>query len=76
MEGVDSIPVGVASLRLSPVVTRPSSRPVEEAANTAQLTEDEQRAVQDLKARDREVRAHEQAHKVVGGQYAGEISYD
>ncbi len=76
MEGVDSIPLGVAALRLSPVVSRPSSRPVEEASSATQLTEEEQRAVQDLKARDREVRAHEQAHKLVGGQYAGAISYD
>lgn len=29
----------------------------------------------DLKARDREVRAHEAAHQAVGGQYAGAISY-
>lgn len=28
-----------------------------------------------LKARDREVRAHEAAHQAVGGQYAGSISY-
>src|SRR5690554_3203189 len=28
-----------------------------------------------LKARDREVRAHEQAHQAVGGQYAGSVSY-
>ena len=41
-----------------------------------QLTDEEQAVVQKLKARDREVRAHEQAHKSVGGQYAGAISYD
>ncbi|GGY49298.1 putative metalloprotease CJM1_0395 family protein [Parvularcula lutaonensis] len=41
-----------------------------------ELTDEEQRVVQKLKARDREVRAHEQAHKLVGGQYAGAISYD
>ncbi|MEM9285354.1 MAG: putative metalloprotease CJM1_0395 family protein [Pseudomonadota bacterium] len=41
-----------------------------------QLTEEEQRQVEELKARDREVRAHEQAHKTVGGRYAGAISYD
>lgn len=29
----------------------------------------------ELKARDREVRAHEAAHQAVGGQYAGAISY-
>ena len=35
----------------------------------------EQKEVQDLQRRDREVRAHEQAHKAAGGQYAGAISY-
>ncbi len=43
---------------------------------TGELTEEEQKQVEELKARDREVRAHEQAHKAVGGQYAGAISYD
>lgn len=36
----------------------------------------EQREVDQLKSRDREVRAHEQAHAAVGGQYAGSPSYD
>lgn len=40
------------------------------------LSDEDQRAVQKLKARDREVRAHEQAHKSVGGVYAGAIRYD
>ncbi len=35
----------------------------------------EQRIISDLAARDREVRAHEQAHAAVGGQYAGAPSY-
>lgn len=34
----------------------------------------EQRQVQQLAERDREVKAHEQAHQAVGGQYAGEMS--
>lgn len=38
--------------------------------DTAQLEQ-----LADLKARDREVRAHEAAHQAVGGQYAGAISY-
>lgn len=41
-----------------------------------QLSESDQKLVAKLKARDREVRAHEQAHKNVGGQYAGAISYE
>ncbi|MEM9169366.1 MAG: putative metalloprotease CJM1_0395 family protein [Pseudomonadota bacterium] len=40
------------------------------------LTEGERRQVEELQARDREVRAHEQAHKAVGGRYAGAISYE
>ncbi len=39
------------------------------------LSEEELRTLNDLKARDREVRAHESAHQAVGGQYAGSISY-
>lgn len=41
-----------------------------------QLTEEEKRLLEELKARDREVRAHEAAHRAVGGQYVrGGISY-
>lgn len=40
------------------------------------LSDAEQKQVNELKVRDREVRAHEQAHKAVGGQYTGSISYD
>ena len=40
------------------------------------LTPEQQAFLQDLKARDREVRAHEQAHASVGGIYAGSPQYD
>lgn len=40
------------------------------------LDENERRELEELKARDREVRQHEQAHKAVGGQYAGAVSYE
>lgn len=40
------------------------------------LSQREQRRVEELRARDAEVRAHEQAHKSVGGKYAGAISYE
>lgn len=43
--------------------------------NERQLDEAQLKELQELKARDREVRAHEQAHQAVGGQYAGSISY-
>lgn len=39
------------------------------------LTEAELKQLSELKARDREVRAHEAAHQAVGGQYAGAISF-
>lgn len=39
------------------------------------LTEEEEDQVEELKQRDREVRAHEQAHARVGGPYAGAPSY-
>jgi hypothetical protein len=41
----------------------------------AGLTKEEQSVVDQLRARDREVRDHEQAHARVGGAYAGEPSY-
>lgn len=37
----------------------------------SELTEEEQREVEELKERDREVRRHEQAHKAAAGRYAG-----
>ena len=39
------------------------------------LTEAEQELVEELSARDREVRRHEEAHARVGGEYAGQPSY-
>lgn len=44
--------------------------------NPNELTDEEEKQVQELKARDTEVRAHEQAHKTVGGPYAGAVSYE
>lgn len=40
-----------------------------------ELNEEEQKYLEELKKRDREVRTHEAAHKRVGGQYAGAVSY-
>ncbi|WP_324197256.1 putative metalloprotease CJM1_0395 family protein [Marinobacter sp. CA1] len=57
---------------------RPTERS-EQASRSAQadtqLTEAELKELTKLKARDREVRAHETAHQSVGGQYAGAPSY-
>ena len=40
-----------------------------------ELTEAEEKLVRELQQRDREVRAHEQAHAAAGGQYAGAPTY-
>jgi len=45
------------------------------AKETAQLSDEERKQVDALKARDREVRAHEQAHQAAGGVHAGAASY-
>jgi hypothetical protein len=45
------------------------------AATQGGLSDSERQVVVQLKARDAEVRAHEQAHQSVGGQYAGSASY-
>lgn len=47
----------------------------EDDSSNSQLTEEEQQEVEDLKARDKEVRIHEQAHASIGGQYASSPSY-
>jgi len=43
-------------------------------SSATQLSEDEQRQVQDLSQRDREVQVHEAAHAAVGGTYTGSPS--
>jgi hypothetical protein len=40
------------------------------------LTEEEEKQVRDLKQRDQEVRAHEEAHAAVGGSYASAPKYE
>ncbi|WP_372972299.1 putative metalloprotease CJM1_0395 family protein [Marinobacter sp.] len=52
-----------------------AERSREEARSGQSLDETQLKELRDLKARDREVRAHEQAHQAVGGQYAGSVSY-
>jgi len=45
------------------------------AGSSQELTEGEEKQVRELKKRDAEVRAHEQAHSRVGGSHAGGPSY-
>ncbi len=51
------------------------SRRVSRAAETSRPSEEDQVRIEALKARDREVRAHERAHQAAGGQHAGAASY-
>ncbi|PKM17248.1 MAG: hypothetical protein CVV11_21025 [Gammaproteobacteria bacterium HGW-Gammaproteobacteria-15] len=46
-----------------------------EQAPKQQAEQQEQQEIQELKARDQEVKTHEQAHAAVGGRYAGAPSY-
>jgi len=55
---------------------QPKARASGDSATSEQgLSPEELKQLTELKARDREVRAHEAAHQAVGGQYAGAISY-
>lgn len=45
-------------------------------AEARQQEQAEQREIEELEKRDREVRAHEQAHASAGGQYAGSPKYE
>lgn len=51
-----------------------SSATRQSAASGQELSPDEIKELTELKARDREVRAHEAAHQAAGGQHAGAIS--
>lgn len=54
-----------------------SARPDKNNSTNQQLTEEEQAQVEELKARDREVKNHEQAHIAAGGSYVkGGANYD
>ncbi len=53
---------------------RESDRTGKTTENSQGLSGDEIKELTGLKARDREVRAHEAAHQAVGGQYAGAMS--
>ncbi|MEJ2693535.1 MAG: putative metalloprotease CJM1_0395 family protein [Candidatus Thiodiazotropha sp.] len=54
-----------------------SQRPARETGESSRLTPEEQSQINDLQQRDREVKAHELAHKAVGGRYVtgGSFTY-
>ena len=54
-----------------------ASRPEKSSSSDKQLTEEEKKQIDELKARDREVKTHEQAHIAAGGSYVkGGATYD
>jgi SprA-related family len=63
--------------RVSSRADKPSVDEREQRQQRAQKEqrETEQKVIEQLSARDREVRAHEQAHAAVGGQYASSPTY-
>ena len=48
----------------------------DEKTNPSELSEDQRKEVEELKKRDKEVRAHEQAHMVAGAPYTYGIKYE
>lgn len=70
--------IGGSSASLFATLGAQSSATKSNSASTnsfTELSEEEEKQVQELKARDQEVRAHENAHKTAGGGYVGSISY-
>lgn len=68
--GKDATPSGEAGQKDSAQTATPKS----EAAREQEQVEVDRVVIEQLKARDREVRVHEAAHAAVGGQYAGSPS--
>jgi len=66
-----------SNARKSDTESSSESRPEEkaEARNGKEMSLEDAQMVDELVARDREVRTHEQAHAAVGGQYAGAPTY-
>lgn len=58
-----------------PTAQSTGNRGAEASGPSRELSETEQQLVDALRARDREVRDHEEAHARVGGEFAGEPSY-
>ncbi len=69
-------PAGAGETEGADEAEEAAASPDGQKANGEELSEEEKVQVQELAGRDREVRAHEQAHQAVGGQYAGGASYE
>ena len=59
----------------SPLIQAAQQQNTVLSSGNEELTEEEQKQVEELKARDQEVRTHENAHKTAGGSVVGNISY-
>ncbi|SOE01696.1 putative metalloprotease CJM1_0395 family protein [Caenispirillum bisanense] len=69
----------VTAQRLGQQTAAEEEPPADDAAPRSmpgELSPEQQARVAELKARDAEVRTHEQAHKAVGGRYAGAPRYE
>lgn len=64
-----------ASYALDPPLSEQTKNLVASNTDASGLTEADRQMIDQLRARDQEVRDHEQAHARVGGPYAGEPSY-
>lgn len=71
-EGNEPAPAGSEGGEKEPA---PQDRQSAPGSGATALDEQQLKELQQLKARDREVRAHEAAHQAVGGQYSGAVSY-
>jgi SprA family protein len=71
-DGLEKARANVATPAANPAAEAEAGGDDERGPNG--LTPDEETVVRDMRGRDREVRAHELAHKNTGGRYAGAIS--
>ena len=79
--GAAAVSIQVNEGRIPPAATQASAAPLEDTSEdgaklASELSEDERAQVSDLKARDREVRAHEAAHAATGQGYAGSPQFE
>ena len=77
MTAISGVQFSIPVQRSAAIAPEQVSARANQSQNNAEgLTEEEEKTVRELKQRDIEVRAHEQAHKSVGGPYAGAVSFE
>lgn len=72
----DEVILSGRSLERLKAITPDEEAPAKEGAGGQELTTEEQKEVEALEERDREVRRHEQAHFQAGGKYANPPKYE